>query len=338
MRTSMIRIGMLLVAALLLVACTRDRPTPEATNTPVVTVTPASSSAPAEPTVQRTTPSAAPTATATEAAKATTTPEASAPKKTFAYTVKAGDTLQDIATKFESKVQTLRELNFLLDDNIFAGQILNVPYIEGMTAEGAPTPTPAPFKYTVQSGDTLDGIAIEFGVPRTTLIEVNSIADPNNLPVGFTLLIPGYQPPANSTAGTASGSSGGSSGSAAGSQASSTGSTGSGGAPVTHVVQPGETLSTIAADYGVDQAELAQANNIANGNLIRAGQKLVIPGVTQQQAQAARGQRHVVQAGESLSAIAQQYGVSVDDILALNGLSDPNKIMVGQQLLIPPKK
>jgi LysM repeat protein len=226
-------------------------------------------------------------------------------------------------------VQTLRELNYLLDDNIFAGQILQVPYQEGMTAEGAPTPTPEPYTYEVQSGDTLSSIALQFDVVPGTLIEVNSIADPNNLTIGSRLLIPGYVPPSTGDSANSSddvtGDSGGS------------GSTGdSVGAGVTHVVQPGETLSAIAADYGVESVAILQANNIANGNLIRVGQKLVIPGITARQALESRGTRHTVASGESLSGIAQQFGVTVEAILAANSLDDPNTIVVGQELLIPP--
>ena len=44
---------------------------------------------------------------------------------------------------------------------------------------------------------------------------------------------------------------------------------------------------------------------------------------------------HTVQAGDTLNRISQQYDVSVDDIMAANGLTDPNVISVGQQLTIP---
>ncbi len=44
---------------------------------------------------------------------------------------------------------------------------------------------------------------------------------------------------------------------------------------------------------------------------------------------------HTVQAGETLLAIAQMYGVTVEDILTLNHLEDPNVLRVGQELLIP---
>jgi lysozyme len=332
-----------LLAVLLLVACTRDRetptPTPESTpaatqvsgqaasQTGTVTSTERSSD---EPVVEST--AGTPTPEATE--ETTPTPEATAPADTFDYTVKAGETLAGIADKFQTEVQTLRELNFLLDDNIFAGQVLSVPYVEGMTAEGAPTPSPTPFTYVVEVGDTLSSIAARYNVKPGTLIEVNNILDPNNLAVGTPLLIPGYVSTAgqntDSTAGSSDGTQTGDAGTTAGSTAA--------GDSVEHVVQPGESLGQIAAEYGIDPVALADANNITNGNLIRVGQRLVIPGVTARDALEARGERHIVQSGESLSMIAAQYGVSVEAIMAANSLDDPNTIVVGQELLIPPSQ
>ena len=152
-------------------------------------------------------------------------------------------------------------------------------------------------------------------------------------------MIPGCQLPSSSdSTGTGTASAGEtatqSDTSTGSTNAGSTGAT-SGGEQVTHVVQPGESLLQIATEYGIDSAALAEANGITNGNLIRAGQKLVIPGVTRRQALEARGTRYVVQSGESLSVIAEKYGVTVEAIMAANGIDDPNTIVVGQELLIP---
>ena len=70
--------------------------------------------------------------------------------------------------------------------------------------------------------------------------------------------------------------------------------------------------------------------------MIRIGQELVIPGLSRQAAIAASAVRHTVAAGESLSTIAQQYGVSTAALMDFNDITDPNKILVGQVLLIPP--
>jgi LysM repeat protein len=46
--------------------------------------------------------------------------------------------------------------------------------------------------------------------------------------------------------------------------------------------------------------------------------------------------RHTIKDGETLSSIASDYGVSQEDLQALNNIDDPNSIQVGQELLIPP--
>ena len=191
MRTTLLRTTCLLIAALLVVACTRDRATPETTSTPVTMATTASKPSSAEPAVESTSGTPAPTGEAA-GSEDTPTPDETPSRKTFDYQVKPGDTLADIAERFDASVQTLRELNFLLDDNIFAGQVLAVPYIEGMTAEGAPTPTPAPFKYVVEAGDTLTTIALMCGIDKPiTIVEANNLSDPNNLAVGTETGDPG---------------------------------------------------------------------------------------------------------------------------------------------------
>ena len=152
------------------------------------------------------------------------------------------------------------------------------------------------------------------------LIEANALTESDILSIGQKILIPDYQPTAADLT-----SSGG----------SATGSTVAADGVVEHVVQPGETLGTIAEQYGISSAELARANNIANPNLLREGQVLRIPGIDPPTAARLRGETHVVQSGESMSQIALDYGVTVDAILAANELSNPNDLRVGQELVIP---
>jgi len=99
----------------------------------------------------------------------------------------------------------------------------------------------------------------------------------------------------------------------------------------THTVQPGETLGSIARLYGVTIEQLAFANGIANPNLIFAGQVLRIPGT----APAGGKISYTVQAGDTLFAIALRYGTTVDAIVQLNGLTNPDVLKIGQVLQIP---
>lgn len=316
------------VAALgLLTACTRNRPTPEpttASEAPAITViTGTTSTGSGEPSV---TVVATPIMTnALTTAETTTTGQLQ--QTTIDYHVQEGDTLLSVAQKFSVETETIRQLNYLLDDNIFVGQILQMPYREGITAEGAPTPTSEPYRYVVEEGDSLGTIAQQFGVSAVSIMENNNLQDPNNVFVGQVLLIPNYIPPAPTT--NSSGET------AAGGATDNTGSAAPTGQEVSHVVQPGETLYGIAQKYGADANAIAEANNVTNRNQLRVGQKLIIPGVTVRDAAAALGRVHTVQSGESLTAIAQLYGVSAEEIIAFNNISNPDAIYVGQELVIP---
>lgn len=97
------------------------------------------------------------------------------------YTVQSGDTLSGIAAAYGTTWQHLAELNGLADPNtIYPGQVLVV--------DGS-APAPAAQTYTVQSGDTLSGIASAYGTSWQRLADINGIADPNLIYPGQVLTI-----------------------------------------------------------------------------------------------------------------------------------------------------
>ncbi len=95
-----------------------------------------------------------------------------------------------------------------------------------------------------------------------------------------------------------------------------------------HVVQRGETLSSIAARYGTTPQALASANGLANANYIYAGQRLAIPG-------GGGGGTYTVGPGDTLAAIAARHGTTVNALVQANGLANANYIYAGQKLRIP---
>lgn len=99
----------------------------------------------------------------------------------------------------------------------------------------------------------------------------------------------------------------------------------------THEVASGDSLWTIAAAYGVTVDELIDANDLSNPDALRIGDVLVLPEPPYEGATI----DHIVQPGEVLGVIAELYGVSSDQILRLNGLSDANLIRVASVLKIP---
>jgi len=96
-----------------------------------------------------------------------------------------------------------------------------------------------------------------------------------------------------------------------------------------HVVQPGESVYSIASQYGVSWQKIVSDNELQNPDRLVPGQALVI----------IQGNRqHVVRRGESLFLIAMQYQVRISDILRANPqITDPARLSVGQVINIPEK-
>ena len=101
------------------------------------------------------------------------------------------------------------------------------------------------------------------------------------------------------------------------------------------VVKPGETLSEIADRHGVSLTRLMQANGISNPNLVVAGQSLKLPGSSAAAAGSARGGSVTVQPGDTLSDIADRQGVSLNQLMQANGITNPNMVVAGQKLVLP---
>jgi LysM repeat protein len=97
-----------------------------------------------------------------------------------------------------------------------------------------------------------------------------------------------------------------------------------------HTVQPGESLTSIAIFYGITLSDLLRVNGLGVDGTVRDGQILVIP-----LPPSLKGTWHVVEQGETLTIIANRYGVPPDVIQAANYLSDANAIITGQRLRIP---
>ena len=112
----------------------------------------------------------------------------------------------------------------------------------------------------------------------------------------------------------------------------------------THTVVPGDTLSAIADSYGVGQSVLIALNNISNPNLIRVGQLLQLPASVSSPtptstpappAPSAKPSTYTIRAGDTLTGIAIGLGVSLTELAQANGISDPNRIYVGEVLVVP---
>lgn len=117
-----------------------------------------------------------------------------------------------------------------------------------------------------------------------------------------------------------------------------------------HVVQSGQSLWAIAIAYKITVKDLETWNNISKDWKLQIGQRLFIPGsntegystptpvgmVKISKADSSGKILHTIQAYQTLTTISQAYGVSVERILALNGMQTDAILSIGQVLLIDP--
>jgi LysM repeat protein len=110
-----------------------------------------------------------------------------------------------------------------------------------------------------------------------------------------------------------------------------------------YVVRPGDTLGVIAARFGVSAAALARANGITNPDRIYIGQNLAIPGKSgsttnppapKPPSTAPATGTYIVQQGDTLAKIAARFGTTIQNLMRLNGITNPNRIWVGQRLKV----
>ncbi len=104
----------------------------------------------------------------------------------------------------------------------------------------------------------------------------------------------------------------------------------------TYVVRKGDTLSGIAQQHSVGLSRLAEANGMSTKDVIRPGQKLIIPDGKPRSGRAEPERVVVVKRNETLALIARVNGVEVQDLASANGISLHDPIHVGQRLIIPP--
>ncbi len=111
----------------------------------------------------------------------------------------------------------------------------------------------------------------------------------------------------------------------------------------TYEVKAGDTLGQIARRFGTNVADI-QASNRIQGNLIRPGDRLMIPQPAVAASQVPPNplletrrdtQIHVVQQGESLWLLANRYNTSVNDLVRINRLNPRSPLQVGQRLEVP---
>ena len=221
--------------------------------------------------------------------------------------VKPGETLSEIAERYGTSVQRLMQLNGLRSpQDLWAGSRIQVPGAGGSNAGSG--------NYTVKPGETLSEIAERYGTSVQRLMQLNGLRSAQDLWAGSRIQVPG-----------------------AGSAPTSTGARTTT-VNANYTVKQGETLSELAERYGTSVQRLMELNNLGSAQDLWAGSRIQVP-VTRTAAAPKpkpavnkNATQHKVQSGETLSVIAQRYGVSMQNLIAINNISNPNQVEVGQTL------
>lgn len=254
-------------------------------------------------------------------------------------TVAKQDTLWSLSRTYGTTVEALMAANNLESDTIREGTVLNLPADAALPAtapesdapldQEADTETEAPTAaaaaaepqaaaavsypdaevYTVQPGDSLYSIARAYGFTLEEFMAINGLRS--------DVINPGQ---ILKTRGDESGQ-------------------------FVTIVQPGDDLAKIAARHGISARQLAAANSITLHTVLNPGHRLTVPPADYVVAETvdsgpgdiggAAGPTITVQPGDSLWNIARQHGTTVEDIMALNGLSS-NNLRAGQSLRLVP--
>jgi lysozyme len=164
--------------------------------------------------------------------------------------------------------------------------------------EVTPTKSPDAIRYTVKRGDTLWGIAKKFGVTVSAVVNANNIRNPNLIYVGEVFIIPHMT------------------------SAESFGYT-------LYTVRRGDTLWGISRNFGTSINSIVTLNGIENPNLIYAGEVFKIPSARSEQTVI-----YTVKRGDTLWGISRKFGTTVENLVKLNSVKNPNLIYVGEKLII----
>ena len=247
------------------------------------------------------------------------------------YEVRPGETLAAVANRYKVKPETLLELNSLPAESLLqGGQRLTIPTTTKLAiyryyGGAGGLLEPGTGRYRIASGDTLGGIARRFGTTVANLQQWNGLPN-TRIRAGRYLIVDPNAASGTTTAAVASGS----------------GPTGR------YTVRRGDSLSRIGARVGASVAQLKAWNGI-RGTTIRVGQTLKVPGpapkapapqrasagIPARQTPAPSPNHYRIRSGDSLSTIAEQFGVSVSDLRTWNNLRS-SRIRAGNFLLVRP--
>ena len=197
------------------------------------------------------------------------------------YTVVKGDSLYQIAKKYNTTVDELKKINNLTSNSLDIGQVLKIPQSKETNKEQSNSVTNT---YTVQKGDSLYQIAKKYSTTVNELKKINNLTN-NLLNIGQILILPSDKEQSTDY--------------------------------ITYTVVKGDSLYQIAKKYNTTVDELKKTNNLTN-NLLNIGQILILPSDKEQPTDYIT---YTVVKGDSLYQIAKKYNITVDEIKSLNTIT-----------------
>ena len=283
--------------------------------------TPTKPTAPTTPEPDSSTTTAQPDNSSTEVDESTTNETEVVepkPEKTVAvkyHKVRRGETLGSIARRYGISVSQLKRWNGLRSNTAKVGKTLKVSNPAKQSKSTTTTTTTTSNEkqkyYTVKRGDSLSSIAERFGVTVAQLREWNGIeADDINAGVRIAVDASASRRVSKSESKPEVKTS-------------------------TYTVKKGDGLGAIAERHGMTLQEIRELNGLKDNN-IQAGQKLKVTGKASEERsekQEAKSSTYTVKKGDSLGAIAERFGVTVDQLRDWNGIKG-NNIQAGQKLTI----
>jgi LysM repeat protein len=214
----------------------------------------------------------------------------------------------------------------------------NLPRVFGLaivTGLVAASPAAAAVAHVVQPGESLWSIAAANNFTTRALAAANGLSENSNVVLGSTVNIPSV-----SEASAALQAAGITPGAPAQATSTSSATVAPGGG---YAVQPGDTLSGIAAAHGVSLASLAAANGVSPDSFAIAGTTIRIPSASATPVPASTAASegppalggYTVRPGDTLSGIAAQAGVSMQQLAWMNGLDPARYLLAGTVLKLP---
>lgn len=206
------------------------------------------------------------------------------------YTVQEGDTLYGVSKQFGVSIENLRNENNLTSNVLSPGQVLKIPSSNST------------FSYTVKQGDNLYEIAKAYNTTVNEIMRINNLAS-NALSIGQNLLIPLTNQNTKSTQNEY----------------------------IIYTIKQGDNLYEIAKAYNTTVDEIMRINNLTS-NALSINQQLKIP-IQPTLESNINYISYIVRSGDSLYSIAKEFGMTVNELIQLNHLTNTS-LSIGQILKV----